>query len=471
MEITEIKPLVLPGKNIPRESLNSIQLAAASAVIDDKKSVLITGPGGTGKSYLLNYIRQEIPWIHVTGSTGIAALNVGGVTIHSWSGIKIFRKGKTAEQVLSGMHHAQKSILANAQVLAIDEISMISADFLDLLDDVLRNVRSEEIFMDDIAEVTPFGGLQVVFFGDFLQLPPVEKNKEPEFAFESEVWEQLSPEIFEMKECYRQEDQQFVDVLNMIRYGHQRQEVLDLLGSRFNITDSTPEEPPIKLFPTNKDCDFINSAELQKLLSDGAVEKTYTANDRWTSEGEKMSPKYQPFFKKTVEKDCLAKENIQLAVGARVMLLRNLDVSEGLVNGSMGTVEDFRAVLPLDSMGETDFTAEPKTLPIVKFDNYPRPIPIQPVEWEFYKENKCVLIRKQVPLRLAWAITIHKSQGMSLSKMEANLDECFADGQVYVALSRARSVEGLFLVGRKTVINLQASEKAIEFYRSLENAV
>lgn len=407
-------------------SLSPEQRAAYDAVAAGQ-SVCITGPGGTGKSHLLNGLRDYLS-VRVTASTGIAALNVGGSTIHSFAGLGY--GDKPAEEILKSLEYKQAKFndgtldrLQKVQRLAIDEVSMMSAELLDTLSDLLKLAR---------MDFSPFGGVQMIFLGDFLQLPPVVKKGVVRFAFEATDWKNVK--LYQLTKTFRQSDQQFADILNEIRLGKLSPAGVSLLNSRFNAPDPEPEKLPLVLHTHNAGCDELNMDGLLQILHHEPT--TYPSSDSGVN----------PAFIDQLDKNCLAPKVLALKPTCRVMLLRNLDVLGGLANGSLGTVTELerdRVIVDFDDVG---------------------PHQLDRATWEITDGEKSLAKRVQFPLRLAYAVTVHKSQGMTLSKLRAHLSNCFAPGQAYVALSRAKSIPGLFLTGSLN-INITAAEKAVKFYQ------
>lgn len=419
---------------------NAQQQAYIDAVKGGKNTCL-TGPGGTGKSFTLDRLRDAYPYnLSITASTGIAALNVGGLTIHSWAGLGMGtgtaksiayrlmeKKGKAYDKIMS------------ARRLAIDEISMMSADLFTKLDQVLRIVRHAD---------EPFGGIQLLAIGDFLQLPPVIRDEPVDdqgadlfgdipnkhgkrFAFESPSWEEAGIEVHQLTDIVRQSDRSFTTVLNKVRRGIIDDDVREMLEERVNAEDPDPTIRPVKCNGYNKQVDAINMRELQRI---SGKEKTYKANDTGI-----------PYFVEQIQKYCIAPQLLTLKVGAQVMLLRNLDTENGLVNGSLGIVQDFA------SDGS----------PMVEFNGGLEKI--EPQTWNIEREGDLLASRTQVPLKLAYAMTIHKSQGQTLDKLEVDLRSSFEAGMAYVALSRCRSLEGLYLTGFDPD-RIFADKTALEFY-------
>lgn len=374
-------------------------------------NVFLTGPAGSGKTYVLNqyidYLKSHNVAIGITASTGIAATHINGMTIHSWSGIgikdKLFEKDMKA--LLEKVHLRMRFIYA--KVLVIDEISMLHGYRLDLVDQVCRAFS----FKDE-----PFGGLQVIMCGDFFQLPPITRPGERGgFAYEAEIWNKMDLKVCYLDEQYRQADGSFLSILNDIRNSRVTEDTIDLLNSRLN-KDIENMEVPTKLFTHNIDVDSINATELTHIDSHSYV-------FRMSGTGKKE-------LVDVMKKACLAPEELTLKKGAIVMFVKN-NYDKGYVNGTLGEVIDFS----LDNH-----------YPIVKtLDG--REIEAKPEGWAVEDEGVIKAEVKQVPLRLAWAITIHKSQGMSLDAAVIDLSKSFVPGMGYVALSRVRTLEGMKLTG------------------------
>ncbi len=394
-----------------------------------RRNVCVTGAAGTGKSFLLNLIKSHFPYIHVTASTGVAAVNVGGVTIHSWAGIG--KANLPAEEIAkfinSGPGTKIRRQIKKAKLLAIDEISMISAAVFNLLNNVFKLVRQKDL---------PFGGIQLVVLGDFFQLPPVAKEEQVDFCFNAAAWVEGDFQTFELAEIFRQSDLKFIQLLNNIRHAALNEEDHQLLNSRE--CDIPKDFKPTILVTHNAQAERINSQMLNNI-----AEETITF--KMTALGKETSIEF-------LKKNCLAPEELTLKIGAQVMMLKNSLQKQGIINGSIGVI--------------TGFTKN-KT-PIVKFHNGEL-CAILPEEWsiEMFNEDKgeieVIASIKQIPLVLAWAITIHKSQGMTLDSIFCDLSSVFAEGQAYVALSRVKSLEGLFLKGFKPHL-LKANQKVRDFY-------
>lgn len=392
-------------------------------ILKTGRNVFLTGAAGSGKTYVLreyiSYLQSLDAGIGITASTGIAATHMGGITIHSWSGIGIRDNlSKSDLQEIAEKKHVRDKI-KKASVLIIDEISMLHHFRLDLVDKVIREIKNSS---------EPFGGMQVVFCGDFFQLPPVRKSYDPEafFAYHSEAWKSLDLKICYLLEQHRQSDQEYLKVLNAVRDATVDAETLEILKSRFN---KKSEFEPTKLYSHNRDVNSENEMELSK-ISGNVFE--YEMQERGRQNLVEM-----------LKKSCLAPETLRLKLGAKVMFVKN-NFDEGYVNGTLATVikcgyEEIRV----------------KTVSGAIID-------VERESWRIEEDGKTRAEIIQYPLRLAWAITVHKSQGMSLDTAEVDLTASFEKGMGYVALSRVRSLEGLFLKGLNHMA-LKVNEEVLEF--------
>ncbi|MFT6332174.1 MAG: ATP-dependent DNA helicase PIF1 [Lentimonas sp.] len=409
--------------------------------IEDGNSVFISGSAGTGKSYLLQYLKANYGdhGLHITASTGIAAVNVGGQTLHSWAAIGL--GNLPAEQTIQNLFGAKFSRVRRklklAKMLAIDEISMISAPVFDLLNEVLKAVREND---------APFGGLQLILFGDFLQLPPVNRSGELknnyQFSFESDAWQALNPSSIMLKKVFRQQDEGFVKLLNNIRFGKIDMDDISVLESRINLPDKEDAVKPTILASHNAQAERINQTYLKQIPAESQI---FTA--KFSGDARRIE---------FLRKNCIAGDKLELKTGAQVMMLKNTYQKDGIMNGSLGVIQGFSK----------------KNYPIVRFKNAAL-LTIAPETWELEKfdetkqEMQTEAEMVQVPLILAWAMTIHKSQGMTLDKVKCNLSNVFADGQIYVALSRVKTLAGLHIEGLDCN-KIRANQQIVDFYNSLE---
>lgn len=371
-------------------------------------NVFLTGEPGAGKTYVIN---QYVAWLEaaglnvaVTASTGIAATHIGGMTIHSWSGIGI-KDSLTPHdlEIISTKERIVKRA-KSAQVLVIDEISMLDGKVLDMVDQVLRTVRQKQ---------EPFGGLQIVCIGDFFQLPPVTRQGDMmRYAFESNAWLNMKPLICYITEQYRQDDEMLLGLLGSIRRNEIEEEHYTLLNEQKEIAYENIE--PTRLYTHNADVDAVNSQKLSELPGSGK---------KFQMAGKGKKPLIEGLVK-----NCLSPEMLILKEDAMVMCTKN-NFEAGYVNGTLARVVRFDEGYPVIE------TTEGKE------------ILMKTTTWELAEDGKVLASIEQLPLRLAWAITVHKSQGMSLDAAEIDLSKAFVYGQGYVALSRVRSLDGLKILG------------------------
>jgi ATP-dependent DNA helicase PIF1 len=395
-------------------TLTNDQKRAWSSIIQGK-NVFITGAGGVGKSKLVEIFTktyQHSKKMGITSTTGVSALLIGGTTIHSFAGIGL-GKGSAEAMITTIM---KKSYLVKRwrelEVLILDEISMLSSNLFDKLEKIARSVRRNE---------KPFGGIQLILSGDFCQLPCVDS---PDICASAESWDRCIDEVIYMKEIIRQTDITFRNCLNDVRLANLTRETKKLLLSCFN-RDLSNEMGifPTRLFPLNYAVDYLNDQEMAK-LPEGREFIEYD-----------MEITVYPTVKNKMEvlekhkKNCTAPATLQLCIGAQVMLLHNLDLPAKLANGSRGVVTGF-----VDD------------IPLVKFLNGEERL-VDYFVWEIEENDKKLMSVKQIPLKVAYAMSIHKAQGVSLDYATVDLEEVFEYGQAYVALSRVRSLEGLNIIG------------------------
>lgn len=390
----------------------------AFSILKTGASVFLTGEAGSGKTHIINryteYLREHEIDYAVTASTGIAATHIHGMTIHSWSGIGI--QSRLDDDGLK--HIAENRYVAKrikqAKVLIIDEVSMLDGQVLALVERICRLVRKLRL---------PFGGLQVILVGDFFQLPPVTaKERTMQFAFDSEIWQILQPTVCYLSEQHRQEDSAFLGILSAIRRGSFDETHFESLSERI-ITPAELPDDMTRLYSHNANVDTLNAAELKRLPG-----KTCAYA---------MAVRGPAALTDALVRGCLSPERLELKEGAAVMFTKN-NLSGGFANGTLGTVIGF------------DSTTK---YPLVE-TREGRRILVEPMEWVIAEGDEILAKITQLPLRLAWAMTIHKSQGVSLDAAVMDLSQVFEYGQGYVALSRVRTLLGVHLLG----VNARAFE-------------
>lgn len=418
-------------------------------LINQGKNLFITGGAGTGKSYILNILRQRYR-IAVTSTTGISAISIKGQTIHSWSGIGIANQEieNIVKKILSSP--ALERQIKYCRLLAIDEISMLDGYTFDYLNEVLKKVREND---------EPFGGIKVLLFGDFLQLPPVEE-KTKGYCFNSKAWTELSLSTVVLNKIYRQEELSFVETLNNARHGIVTQDDYELLAAR-EVTSNYDDSNILHLFSKKDQANHYNTVKLMKLNS---FEMCYTSKDVIYTYRKDGTPsdniivdnpnnlnKYHLGIFQTLERDCRASNLLKLKKGCRVILLKNIDFKRNLVNGSTGAIAELG----------NDFIT-------IDFDCGSRYTMTSKDKYEYWSEGVLKATREQYPLSLAYGVTIHKSQGMTLGAVVIDFNKIFAFGQAYVALSRVKTLKGLYLKGFAPN-KIVASDKAVKFYNDIES--
>ncbi|NXX39673.1 PIF1 helicase, partial [Tricholaema leucomelas] len=424
-------PLILQVPRVerrPSARLSAEQEAVLGAV-KSGKSIFFTGCAGTGKSFLLKKIVGSLPpkSTYATASTGVAACHIGGTTLHAFAGIGSGKAPLEQCIQLAERPGVRQHWLA-CQHLIIDEISMVDGKFFDKLEAVARAVRKRD---------EPFGGIQLIICGDFLQLPPVCKaNEETKFCFQARSWRKCIHINMELTEVRRQTDKTFVSLLSAVRLGRCTEEVTRLLMQTAANRSERDGILATRLCTHKDDVEITNERRLQQLSGEL---HSFEALDS------------DPMLAKLIDAQCPVGGRVELKLGAQVMLAKNLDVSQGLVNGARGVV--------------VGFENEQKGLPKVRFLCGVTQV-IKMEKWVFKGASGIHLSRQQLPLKLAWAISIHKSQGMSLDCVEISLSRVFESGQAYVALSRARSLAGLRVLDFDPKV-VRADPSVLQFYRQL----
>ena len=428
--------------------INSDFQKAMNLALDGYQNLFITGKAGTGKSTLLNLIRvQTEKNVTTLAPTGLAALNIQGQTIHSF--FRFSPQVTLTEAMEVGRKRQKDKVMQNLHMIIIDEISMVRADLLDCIDVCLKQIRGSNL---------PFGGVQMVLIGDLYQLPPVLRSSDlsdfskmydsPYFFAAKVMQEQIEGNLFgannrlemvELQKIYRQNDAKFIELLNAVRRGEKHSSILDKLNER--VTPQIDEEKSIILTTTNQGADDINQTNLNAIKEDFEVYKSVVDGNFNT-------------------RDAPTSSELELKPGARVMFVKN-DQKGRWVNGTLGHVKELfeDGVTVISDSGET--------------------LEVYPEKWEIYKttfnqtenklENESVGSFTQLPLKLAWAITIHKSQGQTFDKVVLDLKHrAFSAGQTYVALSRCRTLEGLYLTTKVVASDIKTDFAVTRFLEKFE---
>jgi ATP-dependent DNA helicase PIF1 len=439
----------------PKMNISDEQKKILNAIIN-KKNVFITGPGGCGKSYFINFFKEYTSVntpntkLALTSTTGISALLIGGCTIHSYLGIGL---AKESAYVLSNKIKKSKFHLdrwKKLDILIIDEVSMLSIELFEKLDEIAKKLRKNE---------SPFGGIQLILSGDFLQLPSVNSTS---FLFNSKIWKDTVHDTFYLEKIFRQDDNSFIDILSEARFGKLSSDSVKMIRERENATVDI-SYVPTKLFSLNKNVETYNRKCLDKLTKTEASLFEYAIEiavsipnilervieeediDNMVEDHKVFSGLYHKYLK-----NIQARRVLEVCTGCHVMMLVNKYFSQGIVNGSQGVVIGFSE----------------NQCPIVKFYNG-QVIEIEPNIWVIEEDGKEICSYTQIPLKLSYAASIHSSQGATLDYAEIDFDGMFEYGQAYVALSRVKKIENL-IVRNFSSVRIKAHPEAIEYYVNLK---
>lgn len=425
------------------------QRVVLKKVVEEGKNVFFTGCAGVGKSILIDKMVQELKkklgnngQVAVTASTGRAAFNIGGCTLHSFAGIGLGKENASTLASKISFNKVLRQRWIKVKVLIIDEISMIDGKLFDKLEYIAERVR---------GRTAPFGGIQLILTGDFLQLPPVSPNNLNEEValrtFEAKSWNECIKEYVCLRTVYRQSDKDFIIALAKIRIGHIDESTATLLNDLSRDLPPQDEGEPVNLYATRIKADEYNNKRLSEIEGSTYV---YHSEDVVQRRGSS-----------DILKQCPAPMSITLKKGAQVMLIRNLN--NDLVNGTVGIVTGFTNSV-MRVYEEKTFT---ESLPIVRFTLANGRMYTKVLErsvWEIKQtDGNLLAYRRQMPLILAWAVTIHKSQGQTIQRLRVHLEEVFESGQVYVALSRAVNMENLQVIGLNPD-TVKTDTKSLKFY-------
>ena len=431
----------------------SPEQTASLELFNQGKNVFLTGPGGTGKSLLIKQMVEQSKSLgklcQVCALTGCAAilLECNAKTIHSWSGIYLMNSPDDVVVRRVSQNKLLKQNWKHTDILIVDEVSMMSKRMFELLNLLGRKIRGKN---------EPFGGMQVIFVGDFFQLPPIEKDG---FCFESEGWFDVFPkeQHMELKTFFRQSDPVYIDILMKVRKGKMDKESIAML-EQYVARDR--DQPITKIVPLRKQADFINQTEFDKLSESSQDFKADITKDMkaYVKDGKKIEPNVMSMcdalndndIEREIEsliKNHNISQNLSIKKGAQVMCMRNIALDQQICNGSQGIIIDIV-----------------KDRPLVLFSNGTKMLM---EKFCFQSEVYPSIAVSQYPLSLAWAVTIHKIQGCTLTHAQIDIGtSIFEYGQTYVALSRVRTMDGLYLMNFQPN-RIKSHPKVIAFYDSL----
>ena len=405
--------------------METVAYTTLCRAIDEQRHVFISGVGGCGKSYLLKQLHKKYNQLYpdsclLASTTGISAYNLGGCTIHNWSKVVL---PSSIPDVHKWIERKIKQIRSNyvllkryrkIRIIFLDEVSLLGANYMDALNYICQHVRQSN---------EPFGGIQLVLGGDFLQLQPIKDD----FCFNSESWLQLNLLYVRLTKAYRFDHQDWVDLLQRARVGELNTKDVEMLQSRCNVQPASDALPPIYLASKNDVVDNINRSKLQQNNHETVI---FVAQDYELIIDEQACQQYKiPMeYKDEISNQFIVDKVVYLKVGCEVMLLANIDVENGLANGSRGIVCN------IDQEQNVHVMFDGNNL-----------VTIQPMQF-MIDDVEHIYCRFAIPLRLAYATSIHKSQSLTLAQVQIDIGkDVFCEGQSYVALSRCKSLHGLYI--------------------------
>ena len=439
-------------------NFTSIQESAFNSYLEGK-NIFITGPGGCGKSYFIKKVYEDAisknKNIKVTSMTGVSAilLKCKATTIHKWGNLGL-GTGDENNVYKKIIKFRLTSNYLNTEILIIDEVSMMSEKMFELIDYLCKKIRNNQL---------PFGGIQIIMSGDFYQLPPVSKDKnivsESNFCFQSKLWEFTFDKNYIFDKNFRQiKDDKYFKMLQEIRIGEPSFDTIIHLVECTKKKQNS-ELKPTKLYPIKKLAEKVNNNQLKNMKNEKIYEYTpYISCEQEVINISSIKVKSIRDDINFLIKNSMFEENLKLCIGCQVMCIANVDQENNLVNGSQGVIKSFEYC-----------QTNKKNYPVIKFENIENEILLKEHSWEIDENN--IYSVKQIPLILSWAITIHKSQGISIDNALIDIgNSIFEYGQTYVALSRVKSLDGLYLTEVKAN-KIRANPNVIEFYKRLNNKI